>query len=178
MLFRVERDGDRSVIPDRAGGLCPHVGSRGAARRRRLSRARRCPGNPRASSRDEEIARRAFSVDFPGPRWCASLRLTMSRTAAERSRVVFAVCLEWPQAASGFLKSAATLPTVPVRALLAVPCGRRARSVLHVIMNRRGEVAIDRHVRMKSSYASRRGLSSDPGEQCQDSLETSPSLTR
>jgi hypothetical protein len=55
-----------------------------------------------ASSRDEEIARRAFSVDFPGPRWRASLRLPMSRTAVERRRVVCR-CLEWPQAVSGCL---------------------------------------------------------------------------
>jgi hypothetical protein len=72
-----------------------------------------------ASSRDEEIARRAFSVDFPGPRWRASLRLPMSRTAVERRRVV-----PLPRVASGRLglfESAATPITVPVRALLAVP---------------------------------------------------------
>jgi hypothetical protein len=38
------------------------------------------------------------------------------------------------------------LPTVPVlRVLLTVPWRRRVRSMLHVIMNRRGGVAIDRH---------------------------------
>jgi hypothetical protein len=40
------------------------------------------------------------------------------------------------------------LPTVPaLRVLLAVPWRRRARSMLHVIMHRRGGVATDRHGR-------------------------------
>ena len=145
MLFRVERDGNRSAVPDRAADsvrMSAHEGHPGAGD---------CPVRvdvPVTLGRalvTRKIARRAFSVDFPGPRWCASLRLTLSRTAVERSRVVCR-CLEWPQAVSGFLKSAATLPTVPVRALLAVPCGRRARSVFHVVLDRRGVVATDRHI--------------------------------
>lgn len=49
---------------------------------------------------------------------------------ASASRVVCR-CLEWPQAVSGVLKSAATLPTVPVGVLLAPGNERRARSMLH-----------------------------------------------
>ena len=42
-----------------------------------------------ATSRDEEIARRAFCAGFPVPRWCASVRLTMS---SNRSRARVALC--------------------------------------------------------------------------------------
>ena len=34
-----------------------------------------------ATSRDEEIARRAFCAGFPVPRWCTSVRLAVGRTA-------------------------------------------------------------------------------------------------
>jgi hypothetical protein len=35
------------------------------------------PDAQAATSRDEEIARRALCAGFPVPRWCASVRLTM-----------------------------------------------------------------------------------------------------
>ena len=86
----------------------------------------RCPG---ATSRDEEIARRAFCAGFPVPRWCASVRLTMS---SNRSRARVALCAV---ASSGLKPSRAfsnrlrPKPTVPVRVLLAVPV--RATSSKH-----------------------------------------------
>jgi hypothetical protein len=61
-----------------------------------------------ATSRDEKVARRAFCADSLALAGCASLRLAICRTAVDASRVVCR-CLECPQAASGCLKSAATL---------------------------------------------------------------------
>lgn len=72
------------------------------------------------------------------------VRLTMSN----RSRARVALCAV---ASSGLRPSRVAFnrlrpqPSVPVRVLLAVPYGRRARSMLHVMMNRREGVATDRH---------------------------------
>jgi hypothetical protein len=55
--------------------------------------------------------------------------------------------LEWPQAVSGSFKSAATLTHRTGGGASCCALGRRARSVLHEILNRRGGVATDRHVR-------------------------------
>ena len=52
-----------------------------------------------ATSRDEKVARRAFCADFPGPRWCAAVRLAMCRTAVERE----SRCVPLPRVASGRL---------------------------------------------------------------------------
>jgi len=54
---------------------------------------------PGATSRDEEIARRASLCWFPAPRWCASVRLTIRRTAVERE----SRCVPLPRVASGRL---------------------------------------------------------------------------
>ena len=59
------------------------------------------------TSRDEKVDCRAFVADCRA-RWNASVRLVMCRPQSSAGRVVCR-CLEWPQAVSGFLKSAATL---------------------------------------------------------------------
>jgi hypothetical protein len=62
-----------------------------------------------ATSRDEEIARRAFLCWFPVPRWCAAGAAGyVAEPQSSGSRVVCR-CPEWPQAVSGFLQPAATL---------------------------------------------------------------------
>ena len=62
-----------------------------------------------ATSRVEEIARRALLCWFPVPRWCASGAAGyVAKPQSSASRVVCR-CREWPQAVSGVLQSAATL---------------------------------------------------------------------
>jgi hypothetical protein len=105
------------------------------------------PDAQAATSRDEEIARRAFCAGFPVPRWRASVRLTIS---SNRSRAPVALCAV---ASSGLKPSRAfsnrlrPKPTVPVRVLLAVPRGRRARSIAHVDLRPTWGVATNRHAR-------------------------------
>jgi hypothetical protein len=131
-----------------------------------------------ATSRDEEIARRAFCAGFPVPRWCASVRLTMSN----RSRARVALCAV---TASGLKPSAAAFnrlrpgPTVPVRALLTVAL--RATSSKHGPRGPEADVGSgDESPReMFRSYAHRARVStpsSTPSStRCQDSLEMSSS---
>ena len=62
-----------------------------------------------ATSRVEEIARRAFLCWFPVPRWCAAGAAGhVAEPQSSASRVVCR-CPQWPQAVSDVLKSAATL---------------------------------------------------------------------
>jgi hypothetical protein len=108
---------------------------------------------PGATSRDEEIARRASLCWFPGP---SVVRVGAADDLPNRRRARVALCAV---ASSGLRPSRDSSnrlrlqPTVPVRVLPAVPCGRRARSNLHVIRNRRGGVATNRHATMNASYA-------------------------
>ena len=93
----------------------------------------------RATSRDEEVAHRGQQRGVPGPRWRASMRLAMCRTAVTSAWSLCAV------ASSGLRPSRVSLigcdphqPSRWLRVLLAVALGRAARSVLHVDLSRRG----------------------------------------
>ena len=56
-----------------------------------------------ATSRVEEIARRAFCAGFPVPRWCAAGAAGyVAEPQSSASRVVCR-CPEWPYAVSGVL---------------------------------------------------------------------------
>ena len=121
------------------------------------------PATQAATSRDEEIARRAFCAGFPVPRWCASVRLTMSSNRSRARVALCAVALSGLRPSRAVFSRRRPLPTVPVRALLTVPL--RATSSKHSPRGPEADVGSgDESPReMSRSYASRQSLSSDRG---------------
>jgi len=132
--------------------------------RRRWSRARQCPVCPGATSRDEEIALRAFLCWFPRPSVERFGAADCVEPQSSAGRVV-----PLPRVASGrleFLKSAAT-PTNRAGEGASC-CALRATSskLVHEDLRPSWGVATCRHKRMKTTYACRRGASSDRWPRC------------
>ena len=133
----------RSVRPDRLSEEVRRAGE-GRGRADVLGAA--------AITRYEESLAEAFECFFAGPRWHASMRRAVCRTAVTSARSLL------DAASSGLGRSREVsnrlrpLPTVSaVRVLCAV--ARRASSLkrLHVLEERRERVATDRHGRDKST---------------------------
>jgi hypothetical protein len=146
-LVRLERDGHRP-------GLVP-VGAGGSRRSDRLTRrfdaqemvpSASTSSGAAAIARGEESHAEAFECFFRRPSVARLGAVALCATVVTSAWSLATAASSGLGPSREVSNRLRPLPTVPVlRVLLTVPWRRRVRSMLHVIMNRRGGVAIDRH---------------------------------